>query len=211
MRNYLVLGLVLSLFCPAVAQSGNWRYDRSSDGMGRGEIKTARLQSANTVTFGSPYGGPQRAVLVLRAHPRYGRDVYVDLDRSQFLCRIDGCSVLVRFDDAAPVRYSATEPADHSSNTLFIRGYDRFVAAMMKAKRVRIEAAFYREGNRLLEFDLAGYDPYFLDPGAPKSKARQEEGREARRQRLIGCNEQADSEMLSGAARKKFIAECAGG
>lgn len=130
----------------------SWEYESKSDAMGRGTIKFASVQSSNAVTFEFPYNKLQAATLTLRRHPQYGNDVYVTLEKAQFLCHHDDCSVLIRFDNGAAQRFGAAEPEDNSTNMLFILGFDRFLAAARKAKIIRIEAKFYQEGTRVFEF-----------------------------------------------------------
>lgn len=67
-----------------------WQYDESSDEMGRGKIRTAVVSSLNEVDFDFPYQGAQRAKLLLRRHPKYGRDVILQVEKGQFLTGIDG-------------------------------------------------------------------------------------------------------------------------
>ena len=95
-------------------------------------------------------------LLELRIHPRYGKDVILSIEHGQFLCGIDPCNVIVRFDQGAPQTYTALRPADHSTTVLFIRNYDRFLANLRKSRQVYIEAQFYQEGPRVFEFDVAG-------------------------------------------------------
>lgn len=134
-----------------------WTYSQDEDRMGRGAIKHAVTESINVVSFGFPYQGVQRATLNLRRHPQYGRDVILSVQRGQFLCSpIDGCSVLVRFGDGKPQRFSAVGPEDHSSTALFIHAHDKFVAQAKKVSKVAIQAQFYQEGNHVFEFDVTG-------------------------------------------------------
>jgi hypothetical protein len=143
----------------ALAESDiTWQYDTSSEQMGRGLVKRAYVRSQNKVDFDFPYRGAQRGTLTLRVHPKYGRDVILSLEKGQFLCGIDNCIVAVRFDDGKAQNYTAAGPADRSTTTLFIRGYDRFVAAAKKAKRVSIEAQFFQAGSRVFEFDIKGLE-----------------------------------------------------
>lgn len=135
-----------------------WNYSEEKDEMGNGSVHQAHVNSNNIFEFGFPYQRPQRATLQLRKHPRFGRDVILSVERGQFMCGVSSCSVQVRFDDGNVQTYSATGPADHDSTVLFIRGYERFVAAARKSKTVAIEAQFYREGNRVLQFNTAGLD-----------------------------------------------------
>lgn len=133
-----------------------WNYDESPDQMGRGTVKLAYVRSLNEVQFDFPYREPQRATLQLRKHPKYGNDVILNIERGQFLCRFDGCAVSVRFGEGKPQTFSAVEPEDNSTTTIFISNYDRFTKNLRRASKVFVEAQFYQEGNRVFEFDTAG-------------------------------------------------------
>ena len=134
-----------------------WRYNESDDQMGRGKERRAAVNSLNEINFGFPYDGEQRGTLTIRVHPKFGKDVILAIDKGQFLCGFDRCSVAVRFDDGKAQPFSAVGPEDQSTNTLFLRGYDRFVASTKKAKRVYIEAQFYQQGSRMFEFDVSDF------------------------------------------------------
>jgi hypothetical protein len=135
----------------------DWHYETREYAMSNRDIKKAFIMSTNSFIFDFPYGGSQRALLILRKHPRWGRDVILGIEKGQFICRsYNNCRVLVRFDKGKARYYRATEPADNSSNKIFIRGYNRFVSRLKRAKRLYIEATFYNEGVRVLEFDVEG-------------------------------------------------------
>lgn len=137
----------------------NWRYSSFEDNMTGKKTYRASLDSSNTLHFSFPYEGAQNATLLLRTHPRYGKDVMLSIEKGQFLCNMyDGCSLLIRFDDSPPVTFNASEPADHDSTVLFIENYSGFVGKMMKAKKVRIQANYFREGSPILEFDVSNFD-----------------------------------------------------
>lgn len=133
-----------------------WEYRESPDEMGRGTVKQALVLSLNEVQFNFPYHGAQRGFLHLRIHPKYGKDVILSVKKGQFLCGINNCQVAVRFDNGKAQNFTAVGPADHDTTTLFIRGYDRFLAGARKAKKVYIEAQFYQQGTRVFEFDISG-------------------------------------------------------
>jgi hypothetical protein len=141
-----------------LAQLGlKWNYQESKEKMGRGTIRNAYVKSINKLSFDFPYQGLQRATLQLRKHPKYGKDVIVSIGKGQFVCNsYSGCKVFVRFDSGKPIRYNATEPSDHSSTYIFIRNYKSFVSRAKKSKKIYIEAEFYQEGNRVMEFDSEG-------------------------------------------------------
>jgi len=134
-----------------------WNYQNSKEKMGRGTIKNAYVKSLNTLSFDFPYQGQQHATLQLRKHPKFGRDVIISIDKGQFLCNsYRGCKVSVRFDNGKPIRYNAVEPSDHSSTYIFIRNYKSFVSRAKKSKKIYIEAEFFQEGYRVMEFNSEG-------------------------------------------------------
>lgn len=143
-----------------VAPTGQqWTYSVSEEQMTGGMRKTASVSSTNTVEFGFPYAGSQNGHLTLRTDPRYGKDVIFRIEQGQILCTsYDGCTVQVRFDDEKPTSFSASAAADHSSETVFIDDYARFLAKMRKAKRVRLSLNIYQNGRPVFDFDVSGFD-----------------------------------------------------
>ncbi len=136
-----------------------WNYLQMNDDMSKGFIHQASVLSTNTVNFDFPYSGSQHGTLVLRTHPRHGKDIIFKIERGQILCRAyDGCVVLIRFDDEESVKYSAATAADNSTETIFIQNYSKFVGKMLKAKKVRIAANIYKEGTPTFEFDISDFD-----------------------------------------------------
>ena len=136
--------------------ANNWKYLESDDQMGRGRIKQAQTVSTNTLSFNFPYQGAQHGMLYLRVHPRYGENVILAIEKGQFLTGIDGCNVIVRFDDDQPITFWATRPSDLSTTMVFLNNYQQFVKELMRAKKVKIEAPYYQEGNKVLEFNVDG-------------------------------------------------------
>jgi len=136
-----------------------WNYEAQENKMTGGDTRHATVLSSNTVNFGSPYAGEQHGRLTLRVDPKYGRDVIFSIERGQLLCRsYEDCNILVRFDEGKPENFSGVGPADNSSDTVFIRNYDRFLGKLRRAKIVRISLNVYQEGNPVFEFDVSGFD-----------------------------------------------------
>jgi hypothetical protein len=144
---------------PAATDLGNqWNYRAREEKMTGGTTYTASVSSSNTVNFGFPYSGAQNAHLSLRTDPKYGKDIIFSIEKGQFLCRsYEDCSVLVRFDNEKPVTFSGIGPADNSSDTVFIRNYERFISKLQKAKTVRISTNIYQQGAPVFEFDVSGF------------------------------------------------------
>jgi TonB family protein len=156
-------GITASLLTPGIS-APVWQERSYSDEMTSQTVQTATTRSTNEVTFEFPYGGPQFGSLTIRKHPRNGNSIMLWLEKAQFLCRNDGCEVLVRFDKGAPHKYNAVAPSDHSTNALFFEDYDSFLSELTAAKEVRIEAEFYRDGNRVLTFDVTHVPSLFTPP-----------------------------------------------
>lgn len=148
---------IIVAIAAASSQAQAWNYDAQKDQMTGKTNREAVVLSENDTDLGWPYGKTDAKILV-RQHPRYGRDVIFAVRSGQMPCSsYSPCRVIARFDDNKPMTFSAVGPSDNSSNTLFIQGYDRFVKALEKSKRVIIEAEFYKAGNRQFRFDTEGF------------------------------------------------------
>jgi hypothetical protein len=134
-----------------------WTYGSYTDEMTGRPRKYATLASENTVEFAFPYGGKQRATLTVRTRPQGGGSVFMRLERGQIICHAYDCRVRVRFDEGAPIPWSANPPSDHSSEGVFLGSYTDFLGRMRRAKTVRIEVRVYQEGTRVFEFSVEGY------------------------------------------------------
>jgi hypothetical protein len=136
-----------------------WSYTQTPDKMGKGVTHQASVSSSNTVNFEFPYSGDQHATLTLRNDPRRGKDIIFNIEKGQLLCRsYEDSSILVRFDDESSIKFSVIGAADNSTETAFIRNYDRFVSKMLKAKRVRISMEIYHQGAPVFDFDVSNFD-----------------------------------------------------
>ncbi|WP_135212673.1 hypothetical protein [Vitreimonas flagellata] len=133
-----------------------WAYQTDVDEMSDGRTSHACTRSTNVVNLGWPYE-TQRVSLCVRQHPRWGQDVIVRLEsRGQFLCTsYRDCTVRVRFDDGEAAAYSARQPADNSTETIFIVNDARFVANLRRSSRVIIEANFYQAGAQRMSFNTS--------------------------------------------------------
>ncbi|WP_339873957.1 hypothetical protein [uncultured Brevundimonas sp.] len=140
-----------------ILQGKAWKYEEYIDELTGKTVKTATLYSTNTVELTRPYAKPQLGRIVLRRHPTHGHDVMIRLFRGQILCSASqGCDVPVRFDEASPLRYTGIEPADHSSESLFLREVDGFVRRLKGAEKVVVGLTFFRDGQRTLHFEPGG-------------------------------------------------------
>jgi hypothetical protein len=145
---------------PVAVQVGSqWNYSHVPDAMSKGTTHHAIVISSNTVEFKFPYSGEQHGRLNLRIDPKYGKDVIFSIEKGQILCHsYEDCSVLVRFDEEPAMKFSGVGSADNSTESVFIRNYDKFTSKLAKAKIVRISTNIYQEGAPVFEFDVRGFD-----------------------------------------------------
>ena len=194
--------LLSSAGFPAVSQ---WESSTGNDAMGRAYAVTA-VTSTNTLLFDFPYQGSQHGTLSVRESARWGTDVMVSIERGQFLCGIEDCTVNVRFDQGPIQQFSAVEPSDRSTNMLFIHTQSKFTSELSKAKVARIEATFYQEGLQTLEFNVEGFS---LTPVAIQeaAKAKRQAAQEAAH-RKQAAQEEAAAKASAGQRAAKITANC---
>lgn len=130
-----------------------------TDEMTGKEIRYAATTSTNSHDLHWPYGNGVTATLRLRKHPRYGKDVIIELTAGQILCdSYDGCQISVRFDEKPMQIFIGSPPSDHANTTIFLSGYVKFVKATRAAQKVTVEIPLYQDGNRAFTFNVSGLE-----------------------------------------------------
>ena len=133
---------------PTVAGREIWMYDSVTDKISGKEATLATLRSANRHDLHFPYGPGIGARLIIRKHPRLGKDVMVSIDKGQILCRsYNPCTIAVRFDERPAIQFRGLSSATHESDTVFIENFQRFTTELARAKTVIIELPIYQDGN----------------------------------------------------------------
>jgi len=168
MRTRLALAISLLMIAPALAApvkpapkaavtrpAGKWRYHSTADKMRGTVARFAELDSKNSLRFGFPYHGG-RATLTLRDRAQDGLNVLLSV-QGQFLCSsFSDSSVAVKFDNGPVEDYDCSEPDSGTTGLIFIENADKFVTRLKSARTVIIEANFFQEGPKQMEFDTAG-------------------------------------------------------
>lgn len=133
-----------------------WDYSTETDEMNDSKSRFASLVSDNFIEFDFPYNGGSTMRLTVRYMKKYGTDVILRISSGQFLCsEYQGTNfVRVRFDNGAAMKFRTLEPADGSSDQLFLNNAKKFISLAEKAKTIKIEAPFYQEGNRVFTFSV---------------------------------------------------------
>lgn len=143
------------------AEMASWRYKETKDEMRNKTSYFASKTSNNTIELSFPYQGGSSITLMLRKHSEYGDDVMFTLSKGQFSCRIDGCSISVKFDDGNIEKYAVSEAESGSNDVLFLSGrksMKKFMDKLKSAKKMVIEVPIYDYGRAQFTFDTQGLE-----------------------------------------------------
>lgn len=133
-----------------------WVYSNSQDQMRGTSSQLASVRSENEVDLDFPYG-EVRGQIWIRKRPEDGLNIAFEVDKGQVLCHsFSGGYVSLKFDDGPIQKFSCTGSSDGSSETAFLEGEQRALAALKKAKRTIVEAEFYQQGRQQFVFETAG-------------------------------------------------------
>ncbi len=143
-----------------------WYVTSVRDPAGGGYTAAVERRSLTRVWFDVADEAAQRATIVLPLKNGRPTDLILSVEHGRFDCggrgREKGCVLRVSIDDAAPrpVRFCAAR--QHASTALHLLGGDdarKLLAALGKAKRLRIQPSFVEEGSPEIEFALNGLNP----------------------------------------------------
>lgn len=132
-----------------------WRYEAKPDLMTGTQTRLAFLTSTNQLEFASPYEGGSRGDLMIRYRKSDGLKVLFGISKGQIVCPVT-CTVRVRFDQRAPMTFTAAPPQDHSATSVFLSPAQKFVSELAKAKRTLVEITYYQAGSQASEFNTDG-------------------------------------------------------
>lgn len=136
----------------ALLKELKWQYETDTNAMGATN-SYASVKSINDINLASPYTGAQKGKIVVRHHSEHGKDVLFSVEKGQ----IHGDQVTVRFDDEKAFSMPFTEPADGSSELIFL-SYSKLIGKLRTAKKMALQVMFYDNGNQIFEFDVSGLD-----------------------------------------------------
>lgn len=135
-----------------------WTYRQHRDAMRDTTWRFAEVTSENTAHFDSPYAGGSTASIILRRGPE-GLNAMLQISRGQFTCsQFANDHVSIRFDDGAVQRFACSRPSSGDSSVIFIQGAARLERQLRSARRVIVEAEFYRHGRHQFTFETASLD-----------------------------------------------------
>lgn len=134
----------------------NWDYGESTDEMTNKDQFWTTTTSTNTIDFDFPYQGGSTFDLTVRNLGKKN-EVTLSVSKGQFLTSFGfSKACMVKFDDETGTRFSYGSASDGSSDIIFFSNASKFISRLKKAKKLKIEAPFFNEGNKIIEFDVAG-------------------------------------------------------
>ncbi|MGA2778471.1 MAG: hypothetical protein ABSF94_13025 [Steroidobacteraceae bacterium] len=163
-----------------------WAYHEEIVPATKEKLVFASVNSLNTIEFGFPYAGAQRATLLLQ--PRsHSPTIRLIIENGQFLCRSstdgsNGCYVPVKFDNGGLDIWYAQMSNDGRTNVLDFgtpdddpkNGASCIADELAKMKSLSLKVTFYYEGDRTVDFNVAGLGELPL-PAATLSKRQLED------------------------------------
>jgi len=137
-------------------------WDYQAVAVGQGVQRSAAIYSRTVPVGEGELALTPDAQLVLREHPSWGRSAYLLLAQSRFECG-KPCAMQIRLDDAPAQRFAGKQADSGKGPALFIEDEARFIEAMSRAKKVRIELPKGSGKIPALAFEVGGYDPSRFD------------------------------------------------
>lgn len=133
-----------------------WQFQEDVDKMTSKTVKYASIDANEELEFKFPYDGGSVASLTIRKKDG-SNDIYLSVSKGQFNGTYDGGQVRIKFDEEQPKKFSFTAPSDNSSDVIFINSTKAIISKLKTSKKIIIEAEFFNEGNRQIEFDVSGF------------------------------------------------------
>lgn len=133
----------------------HWVYGEDYDKMRNATTYMAVTKSNEVMDLGFPYNEVQEMIMI-RKRKVDGTSVILQLTEGQYSCGFDGCTITVKFDDNAPVKYSVSKSSDLNSNVLFVNNKTKFINKLKTSKYVMIETDFFQHGRETFTFNVTG-------------------------------------------------------
>ncbi len=136
-----------------------WTYNTEFlEGGGENVVHTAAIYATKDANDINNDQVPVR--LVLRRHPKWGRNAYLVLDHGEFDCP-PGCKESIKFDDQPAVMF-ATHKSEQNKQAMFIDDEETIRNILDKIRVITIDTSV--DGRpRSISFEVGGFDRAQLD------------------------------------------------
>lgn len=133
-----------------------WQFSEDVDKMTSKKVNYASIQANEELDFKFPYDGGSIATLTIRKKDGVN-DIYLNVSKGQFNSSYDGGQIRIKFDNESPKNFSFSSASDGSSDIIFINSTKTIISKLKVTKTIIIEAEFFNEGLRQIEFDVDGF------------------------------------------------------
>lgn len=132
-----------------------WNFDEKEDDMYGTKNIWATIYSTNYADQDFPYD-PTRASICVRYMKKYGVDVIIGIESGQIVGNEFQNTNFIRakFDNGTPIKYYFTEPADYSSDNVFITKSRDFIKRCKQANDIILEIPLYEAGRPTFKFHV---------------------------------------------------------
>lgn len=136
----------------------SWKYQKSDSDISGKLLSGAILLSNNTIDLEFPYQGGTYARIIVRNHPRHGKDIVFAVNKGQLNCQYDNCYINLKFDNGKVIKNYVTKPDDGSSLAYFLSNYNKIIKQIKKSKTMFVEVTFFQQGTHTFEFNVENID-----------------------------------------------------
>jgi hypothetical protein len=153
-RNFR-FGTLHPVFTNYVIDTNAWRYLSNVDKMTSETNYYAFITANEKLQFEFPYNGGSTATFSIT---NYKKTIiaFLQVDKGQFVCNTNDCTVDVRFDSNPAMELKASAPDDGSTTSISLETDKKFLSQLKKAKTMIIRASFYQSGLQTMEFNVTG-------------------------------------------------------
>ncbi len=165
MKKFFLFFLTLVFACASVSdhiflvnQSNSktkWVYSSEKDEMDGSINRFAVIQSLQSLDLDFPYHGVNFGSITIIKNQKNRMSAFFSIQRGQLMCySFQPCSMLVRFDEDPPIRFTASGVRDPGTTTIaFIDNHEQFIELLSRAKTIKISMPIYGNGTQILNFE----------------------------------------------------------
>ncbi|MCY1292229.1 hypothetical protein D9M69_355740 [compost metagenome] len=135
-----------------------WIKTELKDAMTDEKTVVASTESKNATQFEFPYqkaGGSRLSLSFRRSGNDF--DAYLRIDRGQMQCHYSACGFSLRIGDGPVQKWTGLPTTTHDRDMMFVRDAKQLETIVKSGKPFRIGIEFFQAGERVFEFDPAGY------------------------------------------------------
>jgi hypothetical protein len=133
-----------------------WEYEESVDKMDGTTTKTASVPALNKIEFDFPYGKSSFSLNVTKNGER--SHIYLYCTKCQFVAGVAGEKLYrVKFDDESPFNVTAIYSSAGRMDIVFLGSETQLISKLKAAKKLIVEAEFFKEGYKTIDFNVSGF------------------------------------------------------